>query len=508
MYSSSIIYNDVDISNNYTTMFDAPIVVVSSLPSTINSRRTTQEEEEVEGRNYHNPHPGGNSPTTTTRTGGVTRDDDAPSSQLQPLLYYDKKNILRPQNCPNDSVDFLQHVKLRQKRRKQRNKAVIPWPMQVLNDKWGFYVWAKRTMNLTVPAMLYCSDNLVVQKKTDGSNNNPTTTTALDNFHPTVANNKKGFAVKVKQGREANGIYLMESGFGGPELLSGNRNMTRQDVASAMLHKAEGVKLMRENRSGKLPFHIEELISSSSSSTAQSDPNDKAAKKKNNNNNIIPNDYKVFAANGEVWSVYMVQNRGTEKHCIASVDEKYQRLDQNGCFSNNERLLANVSTSKMTRPHYVATASSSPNNNCSVIPPEEAVDMPQGYQLACPLTEGPPAQWDKIIETAKYISRHIGIFARIDLYIQGDDDDGVDVVLGEATFLPFAGNHHCMSSTLLSSDGGCVDPCFLGRLWERNNMEFNTIEGGPLPDEPEAIKGWKTLSLKEQCRRVMEASRQ
>jgi hypothetical protein len=99
---------------------------------------------------------------------------------------------------------------------------------------------------------------------------------------------------------------------------------------------------------------------------------------------------------------------------------------------------------------------------------------------------------------AKKMSRIIGIFVRIDMYMhQGE------IVMGEATFLPTMGRYHCGAKL---NENGCIDPCLIGRFWKRQNDAFNNTEGGPITPEPASIKGWKQLSMKEKCERVMEAS--
>jgi hypothetical protein len=99
---------------------------------------------------------------------------------------------------------------------------------------------------------------------------------------------------------------------------------------------------------------------------------------------------------------------------------------------------------------------------------------------------------------AKKMSRIIGIFVRIDIYIHVGE-----VVMGEATFLRTLATHHCSANL---GENGCIDPCLMGRFWKRQNDAFNNTEGEPITQEPTACKGWEQLSSNEKCERVMKAS--
>lgn len=266
---------------------------------------------------------------------------------------------------------------------------------------------------------------------------------------------RKGFVVKLKSGQGSQGVYLLESGFGGREMLSGKINMTRTEVISSL---QKVIKKWGNNWGNN--FHVEELLTGPVSGVA-------------------PNDYKFHVANGEIVYAAVMANRGTDRACTAIVDEHFERCDHHGCFGND-------------RPESYVPPSSP--GECAVANSSTSFD---GSKRCSDFSK--PLEWDLITATAKKMSRIIGIYVRIDMYVHRGE-----VVLGEATFLPALGKHHCFSTL---DQNGCIDPCGLGRFLKQQNELFNNEEGGPIPPEPDVMKGWRHLSDKEKCERVMEVNR-
>jgi hypothetical protein len=244
----------------------------------------------------------------------------------------------------------------------------------------------------------------------------------------------------------------MESGFGGMESIR-QKEMTRKDIQKSMKKLGIG------------PFFIEERILGE----IPGEP---------------PYDYKFYMFNGVVGTVRIGARRGVDASCRMLVDENFNRVDAFGCF------------------YYVSAKEkrTDKTGQCSAF---GAVDLTQGEKrelFSCGDVEKPEA-WDKLVETAKRLSRMVGIFMRVDLF---EDTLTGEIVLGEFTPWPDNGNNHCMAT--IDPETGCVDPCRLGRLWEQGNKDANSMEGGPNPLYPEYLKGWSRLSPPEQCERVMEAS--
>jgi hypothetical protein len=347
----------------------------------------------------------------------------------------------RVQNCPKE-IDGLDFIKQRHKRglevRKQRLEGKpapwdFPWQQsgRFLNDKWGFYVFCKAN-GFRVPEIYMCS--------TDGPK------TLKDWREPAGL----GFVVKIKDGYKSRGVYLMESGFGGREQISGH-NMTREMVMEKM-QKVEN----RNQPVGNL--HAEELLKGPTAG-------------------IAPPDYKFNVANGEILYVAIIHNRGTDLECSALFNEQFDRVDEHGCFGWSAEY-------KPPKP-----------GKCSVSTKDRRGPVAE-YARCGDFAR--PKEWDELVAMAKKFSRIIGIYVRIDMYMHEGE-----IVMGEATFLQMLGKYHCFSKL---DENGCIDPCLMGRFWKRQNDAFNNTQGGPITPEPASFKGWEQLSSKEKCERVMEAS--
>jgi hypothetical protein len=106
--------------------------------------------------------------------------------------------------------------------------------------------------------------------------------------------------------------------------------------------------------------------------------------------------------------VDIMHNRGTDLACEAYVNQQFHLVDECGCFGWNRDY-------EPPKP-----------GECSV---SSTVNRVTDYPLCGDIVR--PKDWDKLLAMAKKMSRIIGIFVRIDMYIhQGE------VVIGEATFLP------------------------------------------------------------------------
>lgn len=122
---------------------------------------------------------------------------------------------IRQQNCPA-TIDSLRFVVQRLKR---RQSGKITWQQdRTVNDKWGFYFFAKKN-GFPVPTIYHCS--------AEGPDD-------LVHWEPAVELAQRGFVVKVRDGRSAKGVYLLPSGFGGKEVLSGRDNFTKQKTIDDM----------------------------------------------------------------------------------------------------------------------------------------------------------------------------------------------------------------------------------------------------------------------------------
>lgn len=201
-------------------------------------------------------------------------------------------------------------------------------------------------------------------------------------------------------------------------------------------------------------------------------------------NEAIPDDFKFFAFNGIVAAVLVQRNRGTDQACGATFDENWNRLDQFGCFNYGENELE---IDPVTGCNAIRWEFSQPKSLCS--------------------DREPPRNFPKMLDIAKRLSKRIGVHMRIDILA----GSGGEVVLGEFTPWSANGLFHCSAKI---SDG-CVDSCFLGRLWneasthssmeDANGFEGDYLpnfEGGPITPVPEYLKGWGQMTTKEKCDRI------
>jgi len=196
-----------------------------------------------------------------------------------------------------------------------------------------------------------------------------------------------------------------------------------------------------------------------------------------------PNDYKVFVADQSIAAVAVVANRGSATACVAMVNEHFERMDQYGCFSNRKE-------------YQVGPANNNNNNNtigngqCRV--PETGI-LYDDQKMCSEFAK--PKDWDAILETARSVSKLIGIYMRLDLYVL----HGV-VYLGEATFLPTTGKHHCIAQR---DDNGCLDPCITGKFLYEKNKQYDNDEGGPITAEPDYMREWRSMNSAERCMAIM-----
>lgn len=156
----------------------------------------------------------------------------------------------------------------------------------LLENKLKGYVYTTQVLNLKAPKVLHCDSNY---------------TDALigGNFVPS---DNSGFVIRATNLHSGKGVYVLPSGFGGPELLSGIGSMSASDVVTAL------------DTAGASHIIVEEFIEG-----------DKGA-------NALPTEYKMHVIDGEVVSMNIVYNRGDNDVCAcwAEVDTDWNRLDTYG----------------------------------------------------------------------------------------------------------------------------------------------------------------------------------
>jgi len=279
----------------------------------------------------------------------------------------------------------------------------------------------------------------------------------------------KGFVVKNLYGHSSQNVYVMESGFGGINRIN-DKKMSLKDIQG---------KLKRANATD---IYVEELIESGRPEKS------------------IPEDYKFYTFNGKVENIRVIRNRGTERFCMAFYDEHWNRHDEFGCFKYAEDKPKGNKTDPQAGCYPVKVgAANNTRRFCSNVPP--------------------PKNFPKMLETAKRLSKRIGVFMRIDMFENADGE----VVLGEFTPFSSYGGYHCSAKVV----DGCVDSCFLGKAWKENSltkgesyqfkagwekrhdgkmvkMKMPRLEGGPITSAPKFLKDWGKLSMHEKCARIKD----
>ena len=260
-----------------------------------------------------------------------------------------------------------------------------------------------------------------------------------------------GFVIRAVGDQHSNAaVYVLPSGFGGPELTRPLSALTQAQVVSNI----NGLTIPPTK------IIVEEFIQGSGGS--------------------LPDEYKIHAFNGTVGAISMILNRGTNCACYAEVDQDWNRLDLNGCFVPN-------------MPFGLSS-----NQACFDIDFDEGKKHPhpmKGHDLCgkLPLVS-PSCLLAEMVAAAEAISKIIGVYVRIDMFVSGDNK----LFIQEYTFNHNNGLRHCASKRVDSL--GCIDSCFLGRMWKNNaKNQDQLVLGGPATPVPSVFAGWGSASLTSQC---------
>ena len=287
------------------------------------------------------------------------------------------------------------------------------------------------------PDLYYCSDDI-------GD---------IDTWSPPTG--VSGFVVKATGLHSDQGVFVLPSGFNGPEILTGSASMSRQDVKDGL------------TSAGTMRYVIEQYV-----------PGDAP--------NSIPPELKIHMFNGVVGSIVYMEGRGTSCACFAELDENWERIDTNGCFRSAHD--AAVDDQGCTRIGFTT----------------KRIEQVKGLDM-CVGSPTRPTNLDDILDLARNISIRIGVYTRVDLFIPGNGGNTGDtgnnndaVLVGEFTPGHTNGRVHCSSK----SDGSCIDPCFLGRLWDGNGGD--SLHGGTATTIPNGLSGWDDAAWKTRCDQFLQ----
>lgn len=129
----------------------------------------------------------------------------------------------------------------------------------------------------------------------------------------------------------------------------------------------------------------------------------------------------------------------------------------------------------------------------------------KGHDLCGPLPlVKPTCLLSEMVAAAEVISKLIGVYVRIDMFVSGDNK----LYIQEYTFNHNYGLRHCSSK--LDPATGCIDSCFMGRLWKDLAMNSTSQDafslGGPATPVPSVSAGWSDSTLKAQCAAATSAT--
>lgn len=254
------------------------------------------------------------------------------------------------------------------------------------------------------------------------------------------------FTIRVTGGHSGKGIYVFPYGFGGVELMSGSP-MTLADV-------------MAEVGSNVDKILVEEFIDGSEFGGVPS----------------LPTEYKFHMFNGTIGAIDVIHNRGTSCSCYAAVDEEWNRLDKHGCFEPKLPFGQDLD-----------------GDTCYDIDFEFGERHPypfKGQDLCGVINEPETCVLDSLKTIAKELSKALGVYMRIDMFVSGDNK----VYVQEYTTNHAGGKRHCAAK---ESDSGCIDSCFLGKLFKEKSN--GTIYGGPQTSIPSILDEWRTKPKASQC---------
>ena len=249
----------------------------------------------------------------------------------------------------------------------------------------------------------------------------------IDDFTPTT----EGFVIRATSLHSSHGIYVLPNGFDGIELLR-RVTMTLDDVKTS-LAILEAKKII-----------IEEYIEGISG------------------NGTLPIEYKIHVFNNQIGSINVVYNLGSNCACWAEVNEDWVRLDKWGCFTPTGTEMKDEGGQCHAIDFATGSGKAYPVKGLDIC---GALERPDECLIA------------DITAVAKKVSKLIGAYVRIDMFVSKDNE----IVVQEYTTNHMGGLRHCSARI----ENGCINSCFLGEMWKAAGGD--TTYGGPPTGIPDAI---------------------
>lgn len=214
-----------------------------------------------------------------------------------------------------------------------------------------------------------------------------------------------GFTIRATGGHSGKGIFVLPYGFGRVDLISG----VPKTFADIELELGTSVDKIL----------VEEFIDGS-----ELDPS-------------LPTEFKVHISNGTIGAIDVVHNRGTDCSCYAVVDQDWNRLDKYGCF--------------VPQPAFGLDAD---QDQCYDIDFDHGSNHPykfKGHDPCGEIAKPVGCLFENIKDIAVKLSKVLGVYMRIDLFVSGDGK----IFVQEYTSNHAGGLQHCAAKE--NDDTGCID---------------------------------------------------
>ena len=257
--------------------------------------------------------------------------------------------------------------------------------------------------------------------------------------------------VRAASLHSGNGVFVFPTGIGGTEALRGI-TIDMPDLRVAL--EALGF-------SGT--YLLEEYIPGTSGPTS------------------LPVEYKFHVFNGMIGAITVVYNRASENcKCVAEIDADGNRLDTFGCFLPIRRGRGERDGECFRIDFDAGFLNLGGGKN--------------GDTCSDPLPDIPSCVFDYMKSLAEDLGGKIGVYSRIDLLLGAGNIPYVN----EYSINHHGARKHCWSR---QDPSGCIDSCFMGRLWfDKSQLpNANSAYGGPRTPVPSVLTDWHTQSSAEQC---------
>lgn len=189
--------------------------------------------------------------------------------------------------------------------------------------------------------------------------------------------------------------------------------------------------------------------------------------------NTLPTEYKLHVVNGEIGAIDIIANRGGDCPCYAVVDKDWNRLDSYGCFEASG--VANIDKETGCPSIDFSTGR------------RKAGAVKKDLYVCDNIPDLDPCLQQEMIDIALDIGNRIGVYIRVDMFVAEDK-----VFIQEYTINHMNGLRHCAAKFDVQT--GCIDSCFLGRMWDAAGPY-----GGVVTRIPDKLVGFMALSPSEQC---------